>query len=101
MRAIADTHAPSWEPGAPPPRWLVRAVGGRLWIRGADEPPVGYLELLQALALAEGILAVDEEHRPHRVVLGANARSWRSLSFRAQTGRLRERWIRLPNWVEG
>jgi hypothetical protein len=62
---------------------------------------VGYLELLQTLGLAEGVLAVDEEARPRRMLAGPQARSWRRRSFPALTARLRDRWLRLPRWVEG
>ena len=66
-----------------------------------EGPPTGYLELLQALALAEGVLAIDDDARPQRIVAGPQARAWRRRPFRALTTRLRDRWLRLPRWVEG
>ena len=51
--------------------------------------------------MAEGALAIDDDARPHRVVAGPQARSWRRRPFRALTTRLRDRWLRLPRWVEG
>ena len=101
LRIVSNPQTPAWEAGEAPPRWLPRAVGSRLWFGGRDGPPVGYLELLQALALAEGILAIDEDARPRRIVAGPQARAWRGIGFAAQTSRLRDRWLRLPRWVEG
>ena len=91
----------SWEAAERPPRWLLRAAAPRLWFGGKDGLPTGYLELLQALALAEGVLAIDEDARPRRIVAGPHARAWRRIAFGAQTARLRERWLRLPRWIEG
>lgn len=101
LRIVSDRQAPVWEAGDDLPRWLVRSAQRRLWFRGGEGPPVGYLELLRALGLAEGILAIDEETRPPRIVVGPQARLWRGQSFQAQTTRLRERWLHLPRWIEG
>jgi hypothetical protein len=101
LRIVSNPQAPVWEATDTPPRWLLRAAASRLWFGGKDGPPTGYLELLQALALAEGVLAIDEETRPRRVVAGPHARAWRGSAFGAQTVRLRDRWLRLPRWVEG
>jgi hypothetical protein len=101
LRIVADPLAPAWEPTALLPRWLVRIATPRLWFRALDGPPTGYLDLLQSLGLAEGLLAIDEEARPRRIVAGPHTRAWRGLSFRTQTTRLRDRWLRLPCWIEG
>jgi hypothetical protein len=101
LRIVSNPQTPIWEAAAAPPRWLARAAAPRLWFSGKDGPPTGYLELLQALALAEGILAIDEETRPRRIVAGPQARTWRGSAFGAQTIRLRDRWLRLPRWIEG
>jgi hypothetical protein len=101
LRIISTPQTPVWEASESPPRWLLRAVAQRFWFGGKDGPPVGYLELLQALALAEGVMAIDEDTRPRRIVAGPHARAWRASAFGAQTTRLRERWLRLPRWVEG
>ena len=101
LRVAADRQAPPWEEADAVPRWLGRAINQRLWHRGAVTPPAGYLEMLQAFALAEGLMAVDEDARPARVVPGPNLRTWRRCSFPEQTARLRERWLSLPRWVEG
>jgi hypothetical protein len=101
LRIVSDPQAPVWEATAAPPRWLSRAAAPRLWCGGKDGPPIGFVELLQALALAEGILAIDEDARPRRIVPGTQARAWRGKTFNAQTSRLRDRWLRLPRWIEG
>jgi hypothetical protein len=101
LRIVANPQTPVWEAAETPPRWLLRAVASRLWFGGKDGPPIGYLELLQALALGEGILAIDEDARPRRIVPGPHARSWRGIAFADQTIRLRDRWLRLPRWIEG
>lgn len=101
IRVMTDTRGPAWQAGDPPPRWLRRIVAPRLWFHAPDGPPDGYLELLQALALGEGVLALDDERHPPRLAIGPDSRSWRGLSFPDQTARLRERWLRLSRWVEG
>jgi hypothetical protein len=101
LRVVSNPQTPVWEAAETPPRWLHRAVSPRLWFGGKDGPPTGYLELLQALALGEGILAIDEDSRPRRVTSGPHARAWRGVAFEAQTIRLRDRWLRLPRWIEG
>jgi hypothetical protein len=101
LRIVSSPQTPVWEASESPPRWLLRAVAPRLWFGGKDGPPVGYLELLQALALVEGVLTIDDDSRPRRIVAGPHARGWRGSAFNAQTIRLRERWLRLPRWVEG
>jgi hypothetical protein len=101
LRLVSTPQMPVWEASESPPRWLLRALAPRLWFGGKDGPPVGYLELLQALALAEGVLTIDEDVRPRRIAAGPHARGWRGSTFGAQSARLRERWLRLPRWVEG
>jgi Helicase conserved C-terminal domain len=101
LRVVSTPQTPVWEASESPPRWLLRAVAPRLWFGGKDGPPVGYIELLQALALAEEVLTIDEDARPRRIVAGPHARDWRGRAFGEQTIRLRERWLRLPRWVEG
>src|SRR5215218_4679354 len=101
LRIISTPQTPVWEASESPPRWLLRAVAPRLWFGGKDGPPVGYFELLQALALAEGVLSIDEDSRPRRIVTGPHARGWRGSAFGTQKVRLRERWLRMSRWVEG
>ena len=66
-----------------------------------DDVPVGYLDLLQELGLAEGIFLVDESVQPARIVPGPQARAVRQVSFPELSERLRARWLQLPAWVEG
>lgn len=101
LRIVGDAHAPTWEAQETPPRWLRRATATRFWFRTQEGPPTGYLELLQAMGLAEGVLAIDDDARPRRIVTGPQARAWRRRPFPALTTRLRDRWLRLPRWVEG
>jgi hypothetical protein len=101
LRIVTDANAPPWEVAESSPRWLTRIAGPRLWWGGRDGPPLGYVELLQAIGVAAGVLAIDEESRPHRVVAGSQGRTWRGRTFPAQTARLRDEWLRLPRWVEG
>jgi Helicase conserved C-terminal domain len=101
LRTVSDPQAPVWDPKGAPPRWLARAAGPRFWFHTLDGPPAGYVELLLELGLGEGVLAIDEESQPPRVVAGPHVRSWRERSFATQTASLRDRWLRLGRWVEG
>lgn len=101
LRLISAPQSPTWEAEQPPPRWLQRIAATRLWFGGRDGIPAGYLELIQALGLAEGVLAVDEAAYPPRIVAGPRTRAWRGMTFLEQTRRLRDRWLRLPRWIEG
>jgi hypothetical protein len=100
LRIAADRQAPPWDAAAIP-RWLTRSINQRLWFRGRDSSPTGYLETLVSFALGEGLLAVDEASRPGRMVPGPNLRAWRRSAFPEQTNRLRQWWLRLPRWIEG
>lgn len=100
LRLTSGQTSLPWLADEPAPRWLVRLLAQRSWF-GRDGLPEGYLELLRELALAEGILAVDEQARSPRIVAGPEARPWRERSFSEQTERLRKRWLRLPRWTEG
>jgi hypothetical protein len=101
LRLLSDPQAPIWTVSEPPPRWLQRAAATRFWFRAPDGPPTGYLELLQAVGMEEGLLAVAEDADSPRVIAGPNGPAWRSRPFPALTARLRERWLRLPRWHEG
>jgi hypothetical protein len=101
LRIAADRQAPVWDAADTIPRWLTRSINQRLWFRGRDSPPTGYLETLAAFALGEGLLAVDEASRPGRMVSGPNLRAWRRNAFPEQTNRLRQWWMHLPRWIEG
>lgn len=106
LREIAD-GAPVAAAGELP-RPLARRLNDRFWLRGDDAPPPGYLDLLLALARAEGLVDDDPtdpgEHRPHHhpyLRLGPGARPWRDRSFAAQTERLRWWWSAAAEWIEG
>lgn len=85
-------------------RPLARRLNGRFWHRGVDAPPSGYVELLVALARAEGLVedepAAGGEHRSH-LILGPAMRPWREREFVAQSERLRWWWLAATDWIEG
>lgn len=104
LRALADVDAPRVAAVADLPRAWSRRLNRRLWVRGEDAPPAGYLDLLLALALAEGLLVrrhpADAPDDEPVLTLAPGIRAWRDLSFPDQTPRLRERWLALPEWIE-
>jgi hypothetical protein len=101
LRILSNPQAPVWEGSEPPPRWLLRALATRSWFGSHEGLPTGYIELLHHLAIAERVLAIDEEARPPRIESGPQARAWRGETFATETMRLRERWLHLPHWIEG
>ena len=101
LRIISGSQAPPWLRNEPAPRWLRRVAAPLLWYGERDDLPSGYLDLLQALGLEEGIFLADESAQPVRVVPGPNARAARQVSFTELGERLRGRWLRLPSWIEG
>jgi hypothetical protein len=101
LRMISGQNAPPWLRNEPAPRWLRRVAAPLLWFGERDDIPTGYLDLLQALGLEEGIFLADESTQPVRVVAGPNARAARQMSFSELGERLRGRWLRLPAWIEG
>ncbi|MEZ4561264.1 MAG: helicase-associated domain-containing protein [Thermomicrobiales bacterium] len=101
LRIVSGPQAPPWHRNEPAPRWLRRVAAPLLWHGQRDDLPTGYLDLLQALGLEEGIFQADESAQPVRIVPGPNARAARQLAFPDLQERLRGRWLRLPAWVEG
>lgn len=101
QRIISGARSPHWLLSDPAPRWLARAASRLLWYGQRDGVPPGYLELLQALGLAEGLLVADEATSPQRVIVGPAAKAWRQSTFPEWSSRLRERWLHLPRWTEG
>lgn len=104
LRDLAQPGAPRWSREGTPPRARLRALNRRLWHRGAETPPVGYLEFLLALGLAEGLVAGSGD--PDDAVLVADPRSpairrWRERGFAAQSERLRWWWLASDEWIEG
>ncbi len=101
LRMVTSAAAPAWSAVEPPPRWLKRIVAPRFWFGHREDVPTGYLELMQAVGLAEGVLALDEDAKPPRIVPSPRARDWRRRTFPELSASLRERWLRLPRWIEG
>lgn len=101
QRIVSAPRSPHWLLADPAPRWLARAASRLLWYGQRDGVSPGYLELLQALGLAEGLFVVDESASPERVIVGPNAKAWRQVPLAEWSSRLRERWLRLPRWTEG
>lgn len=101
LRIISGPQAPPWLRSEPAPRWLRRVAAPLFWCGERDDVPVGYLDLLQALGLEEGLFLADESAQPARIAPGPNARAARQMAFPDLQKRLRARWLRLPSWVEG
>jgi hypothetical protein len=99
MTLLRDVAAGGWPAHGSPPRGRLRGLNRRLWLRGPDSPPTGYVSFLLALAAAEGLVAEDDGDPP-TLRLGANGRAWRDMSFPDQTRRLRDRWLAFPDRVE-
>ena len=102
LRDLALPGAPEIDDPEDIPRPWSRGLNRRLWYRGEDLPPTGYLPFLLALGRAAGLLRVetDDPDHPWSVATGA-ARAWRDLSFPGQMETLRSRWLAHPDWVEG
>jgi hypothetical protein len=99
LRELSQPHAPRLRMEGEAPRSWQRQVNQRLWIRGANSPPEGYLSFLLALATAEGLVSADgpdDELRTTRAV-----RRWRDRSFTEQMARLRGHWLAANRWIEG
>lgn len=101
LREIADPDAPPWPAEADPPRPRLRRLNRRLWHRGDELPPVGYLDLLVALALAENLLQRDGDDAHPILLPTTSGRQWRERSFPEQTERLRRWWFASTEWIEG
>ncbi|MDQ3515073.1 MAG: hypothetical protein M3462_15690, partial [Chloroflexota bacterium] len=102
VRDLALPGAPVIDDPDDLPRPWSRGLNRRLWHRGDDLPPTGYLPFLLALGRAAGLLRVetDDPDHPWSVASGP-ARAWRDLSFPDQMETLRARWLAHPDWVEG
>jgi hypothetical protein len=101
LRELSVAGTPQVHDAADRPRSWRRLVNRGLWNRGADLPPVGYLELLEALARAEGLVHGGAEPGQEPLVLGPAIRPWRDRSFADQMARLRWWWLASPTWIEG
>ena len=99
LRAINDpTRAPVRETAKLSRRWL-RELNSRLWNRGAEAPPEGYLEFLLSLASGEGLIGTDSGRA--RVVVANAIQHWQTRSFAEQTAHLAWWWLASPEWIEG
>ncbi len=100
-RALGGSDAPAVATVESLPRPWLRWLNTRLWWRGEELPPRGYLAFLAALGQDEGVLRVSDG--PHGAALGPTAavRTWRDRSFPAQTAQLRLRWLATTGWPEG
>jgi hypothetical protein len=100
MRGITAPNSPEIFLRAEIPRGWSRRLNRRFWIRDRDAAPVGYVEFLIALGIAEGLLAGGD--KPDSPVRATTAiRTWREQSFAEQTARLRKRWLESTAWLEG
>ncbi|MFL5758986.1 MAG: hypothetical protein ACJ789_04565 [Thermomicrobiales bacterium] len=100
LRGISAPNAPEIYLRSELPRSWRRRLNRRCWINGPDVPPVGYVEFLLALAVAEGLLTgSDKPDSPVRAT--AAIHTWRDQSFGEQTARLRKRWMESTSWLEG
>lgn len=99
LSLLRDVAGGGWPADGDPPRSRLRALNRRLWLRGADLPPGGYVPFLRALATAEGLL-IERDGDPPLLAPGPALRRWRDLPFHEQTDRLRSRWLATPGWIE-
>ncbi|CAA9552411.1 MAG: hypothetical protein AVDCRST_MAG73-2989 [uncultured Thermomicrobiales bacterium] len=106
LRELSSPEAPRGVAADEFSRAWKRRLNRRLWVRGDDVPPEGYLDLLLALARGEGLLretkepddAADDDPflRPT-----AGVRPWRDLAFPEQGARLLTAWLNHPERPEG
>ncbi len=101
VRALGSADAPTVATVDSLPRPWLRWVNSRLWWRGDDRPPAGYLAFLAALGQDEGILRVTDGPSGAALTSTAAIRSWRDRSFPEQTAQLRLRWLSTTGWPEG
>jgi hypothetical protein len=100
LRALAEPDRPRPRSGDPFPTPWLRRFNTRLWHRGPNEPPPGYVPFLVSLAVAEGLLA-PEDGRTGTPVVTNEHRRWRDRSFDDQDAHLRWRWLTATTWIEG
>ncbi len=100
IRGVSAPNAPEIYFRSEAPRSWRRRLNRRFWIQGPDVPPLGYIEFLLALGVAEGVLiGGDKPDSPMKST--AAIRAWRDQSFAEQTTRLRKRWLDSESWLEG
>ncbi|MGH2599041.1 MAG: hypothetical protein ACRDJ9_06600, partial [Dehalococcoidia bacterium] len=101
LRELSDPKLPPWPATGDQPRARLRRVNHRFWIRGRDLPQTGYVECLLALAIAEGLVRIDDDEEGNALHVTPAMRGWRERSFPAQTERLRWWWMATAEWIEG
>ncbi|MEA2582600.1 MAG: hypothetical protein QOF33_685 [Thermomicrobiales bacterium] len=101
LRELTIPGAPRVHDAADLPRSWRRRLNRDLWHRGAEVPPVGYVEFLAALAEAEGLLLGGDEAGQEPLTVGPAIRLWRDRSFGDQMARLQWWWLARPTWIEG
>ncbi|HEV2109387.1 MAG TPA: helicase-associated domain-containing protein [Thermomicrobiales bacterium] len=101
VRELSMPGAPEIDDLADLPRSWLRHLTPRLWRRGEDRPPAGYVSFLLELAKAEGLIVQREDHGDAVFAVAPAARAWRDLGFPQQTELLRQRWLGHPDWIEG
>ncbi|MFM9108278.1 MAG: helicase-associated domain-containing protein [Chloroflexota bacterium] len=100
LTLLRDLSNAPWPAEGEPPRARLRSLNQRLWHRGAELPPPGYLPFLIALAAAEGLVDGDDGPPPSLAVTAA-VRQWRERSFPEQAERMRWWWGNSAEWIEG
>lgn len=101
LRELSGAGAPQVHDPADLPRSWRRRLNAGLWNRGAEVPPVGYLEFLLALARTEGLVQGGTDPGQEPISVGPAIRPWRDRSFAEQTARLQGWWLASQSWIEG
>jgi hypothetical protein len=99
LRNLSSADPPRTRPGERFPVAFLERLNRRFWHRGNEAPPPGYVPFLTSLALAEGLIVLEESRGP--MVVASDLRSWRDRSFEDQDARLRWRWLAAIEWIEG
>jgi hypothetical protein len=98
LRAFTAPSAPAPGPSEHLPRSWLRRLNRVLWNQGQELPPPGYLDVLLALADAEGLI---ERGQAEVLALTPAIRPWRDRTFAEQTARLLHWWLGMSDWLEG
>jgi hypothetical protein len=82
------------------PRAFAAELNRMLWNRGADRPPISYIEMLIEFALNLGLIQ-EPDGSSSQFERTAAVREWRLKSWAEQTARIRSIWMSSSFWVEG
>lgn len=96
LRALEDDEPPWRRGGDEASPAAVRRLAPRLWRRGGDLPPTGYIPFLAYLARALGLVGIDD-----RPAVTDRLRSWTRFTFAEETGKLCDMWRESAEWQEG